>query len=125
MTNGIFTHNSRLDTEFLNSIYENDNEHAVIVFEQFLINYPVLMSEIEESFIAGNTEFLRQKVHKLKPTLSFVGLTLAAGKAEMIEKKCKETYEVGQLTDLYNDLKMVLRELIPAVEEEFESLKAY
>lgn len=125
MTQGIFTTNSRLDTEFLNSIYEDDSEHAVVVFEQFLINYPVLISEIEESYIAGDTELLRQKVHKLKPTLSFVGLTLAAAKAEMIEKKCKETYEVSQLSDLYNDLKMMLKEFIPAVEEEFKSLKAY
>jgi len=125
MTKSIFIDNSRLDTEFLNSIYEDDNEHAVVVFEQFLVNYPVLMSDIEESFIAGDTELLRQKVHKLKPTLSFVGLTVAAGKAEMIEKKCKETYEVSQLADLYNDLKMVLKEYIPAVEEEFKSLQAY
>jgi hypothetical protein len=36
MKDELFVFSSKLDAEFLKSIYEDDQEHAAIIFEQFL-----------------------------------------------------------------------------------------
>lgn len=99
------TFDPRLDAEFLNSIYEDDIEHLMIVFTQFLKTMPAMMTEMEAAFHAGDVEFFRQKVHRVKPVFSFVGLTQITEKAEILEKKCKQVNEIFEVSDLYEDLK--------------------
>jgi HPt (histidine-containing phosphotransfer) domain-containing protein len=124
MNEAIFKYDNRLDTHFLETLYENDKEYAAIVFEQFLKNYPEQIADVENSFEAGNFELMRQKIHKLKPTFSFVGLTGLTAKSETLEKKCMEQAQLDYISELYADFKKDLNEYIPIVEEEFEKLKA-
>ena len=69
MSENIFEFDSRLDAAFLESAYDNDKEHAAFVFEQFLINYPLQIKQVEDSFISGDTNLLKQK-SLFKTTLS-------------------------------------------------------
>lgn len=124
MYNSTLEYDKRLDAAFLESIYENDKEHAAMVFEQFLKLYPNQFKELEDSFVKGNVTTFRQKIHKLKPTFSFVGLTELTAKAEVIEKKCLDIDEISIINDLYFDFKNNLFELIPIVETELERFKA-
>jgi HPt (histidine-containing phosphotransfer) domain-containing protein len=117
-----FKYDQRLDTAFLDSIYDGDMEHAAISFEQFLHKYPAQLKELDESFIAGNITIFRQKLHKLKPTFSYVGLTEITAKAEIIEKLCNETPHLNVISRQYVDLKQQLNDLIPVVEQEFKRL---
>ncbi len=112
----------RLDTEFLQSIYENDMEHALIVFSQFLQMTPPLMKEIEESYVSGSVEPFRQKVHKIKPVFSFVGLTQLTGKAEILEKKCKDITHICDVSDSYKELKNQYSEGFLIIENEVKRL---
>ncbi|HET7116122.1 MAG TPA: Hpt domain-containing protein [Hanamia sp.] len=113
----------RLDIEFLQSIYEDDMEHALIVFSQFLQMAPPLMKEIEESYKSGVVEPFRQKVHKMKPVFSFVGLTQLTEKAEILEKKCKEISLIYEISDLYNELKNQYSESFPIIQNEVKRLE--
>jgi len=124
MEQAFFEFNSKLDTEFLNSIYEDDKEHAGMVFEQFLQSIGMQLTEIENSYNSGDAEFFRKKIHKIKPVLSFVGLTSLTQQAEVIEKKCHETTELKNLSDLYTGFKNKLEEMIPVVEGDLVKLKA-
>jgi hypothetical protein len=124
MSENIFEFDSRLDAAFLESAYDNDKEHAAFVFEQFLINYPLQIKQVEDSFISGDTNLLKQKLHKVKVAFSFVGLTNITSKAEIIERKCAEITDIRYVTDLYTDFKNQLAEFIPIVEMEFERLRA-
>ena len=123
MKENVLVFNSKLDAEFLNSIYENDKEHAEMVFEQFLLSIGMQLTEIEDSYISGDTEFFRKKIHKLKPVLSFVGLTGLTGKAEVLEKKCLEVTDIINLNELYTGFKNELKEMIPIVEDELLKLR--
>ncbi len=123
MNESIFKYDERLDTVFLESLYENDNEHAAMIFEQFLLTYPQQMKEIDTVFLAGDISLLKQKIHKLKPTLSFVGLTKLTAQAEVIENKCAQSNDMKTLQGLYVDFKNNLNQLIPVVQTEFERLK--
>jgi HPt (histidine-containing phosphotransfer) domain-containing protein len=124
MEQDFFVFNSKLDGEFLKSIYEDDKEHAGMVFEQFLESIGMQLNEIEESYNSGNADFFKKKIHKLKPVLSFVGLTALTQKAEVIEKKCADVSDVSILSELYIGFKNDLKEMIPVVEEDLVKLKA-
>jgi len=118
MENSNLFFDQRLDNEFLQSIYENDMEHAMIIFGQFLKMAPELMQDIDESYQAGVVEDFRKKVHKLKPVFSFVGLTELTRKAEVLETKCKEASEIYDLSDLYIELKNQYSLGFPIIEKE-------
>ncbi len=120
MKNLPFVFDQRLDTKFLLSIYEGDDGHANLVFTQFLQMAPALMKEIEESYQTGIVETFRQKVHKLKPVFSFVGLTNLTTQAEMLEKKCKETSVINDVYDLYIKMKNTYSQFFPIIENEVE-----
>ncbi len=120
----VFVFNSKLDGDFLRSIYEDDKEHAEMVFEKFLKTIRVQMNEIEESYTGGDTEIFRRQIHKLKPVLSFVGLTGLTNKAAIIEDKCKEAAATNYLKDLYIGFKNELTEMIPVIEDDLIKLKA-
>lgn len=115
----------RLDSSFLFSLYENDKEHAAIVFEQFLKGYPSQIADVEETFKAGDLPLLKHKVHKMKPTFSFVGLTAITEKAGLLEKKCAEANDINYISELYLSFKNDLNEFIPIVEIQYEKLKDY
>lgn len=123
MENHYLLFDQRLDNEFLQSLYEDDVEHAVTVFSQFLNMAPAMMKEIEESYQSGSVETFRQKVHKLKPVFSFVGLTHLTRKAEILEKKCKEISQIDHINYLYKDLKDNYTNDFPIIENEVERLK--
>lgn len=124
MDSEIFVFDSRLDGDFLRSIYEDDKEHAEMVFEKFLQSIHILQSEIEESYTTGDTEIFRKQIHKLKPVLSFVGLTGLTNKAAIIENNCKEVTDTSSLSALYTAFKKELFEMIPVVENDLIKLKA-
>ncbi len=117
-----FEFDQRLDTEYLVSIYEDDTEYASMIFSQFLETAPAIMNEIEESYASGSIESFRQKVHKLKPAFSYVGLTKLTGQAEVLEKKCKEISTISDVTDLYGELKSNYSQNLPIIENEVKRL---
>ena len=117
-----FEFDQRLDTEYLVTIYEDDTEYASMIFTQFLETAPAIMKEIEESYVSGSIESFRQKVHKLKPAFSYVGLTKLTGQAEVLEKKCKGISTISDLTDLYGELKSNYSQNLPIIENEVRRL---
>jgi HPt (histidine-containing phosphotransfer) domain-containing protein len=124
MEDNIFVFDNRLDTEYLQSIYEGDKDYAGIVFEQFVLSYPEQWAAIEESFAKEDIKTYKSHIHKIKATFSFVGLTTLTSKAEIVEKNSVEGYDLYTLTTLHNDFKNSLTELIPIVEEELKRLQA-
>jgi HPt (histidine-containing phosphotransfer) domain-containing protein len=118
-----FEYDQRLDVDFLQSIYDDDMEHAAISFEQFLLKIPAQLKELEDSFVTNDVAVFRQKLHKLKPTFSYVGLTKITADAEKIERLCNETTDFDVISGLYVDLKQHLNDYIPIIEAELERLK--
>lgn len=114
---------SRLNNRFLHELYEGDTEHAASMFDQFLLLVPGLMHEIEEGFKSDNLESFRQKVHKVKPVFSMVGLTDLTDQAEMIEKKCKHINELQQIEEEYKNFRDRYNVSLPIIENELNRLE--
>jgi HPt (histidine-containing phosphotransfer) domain-containing protein len=124
MEDETFVFDNRLDTEYLESIYEGDKDYAAVVFEQFILTYPEQIAAINESFTNEDIVAYKGHIHKIKATFSFVGLTTLTRKAELVEKNSGENYDLATLTTLHNDFKNSLTELIPIVEQELKRLQA-
>lgn len=112
-----------LDAEFLYALYGNDTAHALMVFNDFLKSTPEMMKEIEESYQKGEVENFRQKVHKVKPVFSFVGLTPITHKAEVLEQRCKQAYSIDELKSMYEELKYDYQKNISIVRNEVARLE--
>jgi HPt (histidine-containing phosphotransfer) domain-containing protein len=124
MENESFVFDTRLDTEYLESIYEGDKDYAAVVFEQFVLSYPEQLAAIEDSFAKEDIVAYKGHIHKIKATFSFVGLTKLTALCEVIEKNCGENYDLNTLSTLHSDFKNNLSELIPIIEEELKRLQA-
>lgn len=114
---------SRLNGDFLNELYGGDNEHASIVFEQFLGSIHNQLKEMEINFNSGDPELLRKKVHLLKPVFSFVGLTELTDKAQIIENQCMLYSDTKPIEALFIDFKTSVLKAIPIIENEFIKLQ--
>jgi HPt (histidine-containing phosphotransfer) domain-containing protein len=124
MENETFVFDSRLDIEYLESIYEGDKDYAAVVFEQFMLSYPEQLAAIEDSFAKRDILAYKGNIHKIKATFSFVGLSKLTDLAEIIEKNCGENYDDNTLSILHIDFKNNLALLIPIIEEELKRLQA-
>lgn len=124
MPESVFLFDERLDREFLESMYEGDRDHAQMVFEQFLQLAPAQMQEIDTEYRQGQLEDFRQKVHKIKPVFSFVGLTQLTSLAESLEKHCKTATTQTDIQVLYDDLKNQYEQFLPVIQQEYSRLKA-
>ncbi len=124
MSHNGYLFDERLDRAFLDSMFEGDKEHAEMVFAQFLELAPAQMQEVESRFQQGVLEEFRQKVHKIKPVFSFVGLTQLTELAEQLEKNCREAGSMQDISPLYLEFKNIYRNFLPVIEQEYSRLKA-
>lgn len=113
----------RLDAEALHNLYEDDYEHAEVVFQQFVKSAPLQMLEIDKNFSDNTIEAFREKIHKLKPVFSFVGLTILSNQAAAIEQQCKNGCSITDIENEYLDFKNTFSNSLPVVEEVLQKLK--
>lgn len=112
-----------LDTEFLQSIYGDDIEQVSWVFAEFLNTAPTMMKEADAFFKAGNVENFRQRIHKIKPVFSYVGLTHLTNQAELIEQQCKVSNGTGGIEQKYGELKTNYEKNFSIIENELKRIE--
>jgi hypothetical protein len=83
-----FTFDSKLDQTFLESLYGDDFQYAQQVFEGFLADTKTEFEGIKSDYRQNALKNMRQRLHKIKPTFSFVGLTTLTEKTEAIIAAC-------------------------------------
>lgn len=118
-----FVFDGRLDGAFLESIYEGDMEHAEMVFDQFLRTIPGQLNEIKDYYHQSDIENFRKNVHKIKPVLSYVGLTALTGKAAVLESQCKQISSIQDVSGLYSSFSSELDEMLPVIENELTKIR--
>ncbi len=123
MSEAVFVFDGRLDGAFLESIYEGDMEHAEMVFDQFLNTLPSQLNEIKDYYQNSDIENFRKNVHKIKPVLSYVGLTTLTEKAGVLESRCKQVASIQDVEGLYSSFSMELHDMIPVIENELTRIR--
>jgi CheY-like chemotaxis protein/HPt (histidine-containing phosphotransfer) domain-containing protein len=71
---GKYPVNDRFDLSYLSQISEGDDKFAAELIESFIRKTPSMLDEIRQNLELENIERCRVLCHKLKPTLSYMGL---------------------------------------------------
>ena len=87
-TNTEFIFSDELNQSFLQSLYEGDLSYANDVFNNFLTESEKEFAELKEAHQANDIKKARHKLHKMKPTFAFVGLTALTEEVEEVIKIC-------------------------------------
>lgn len=118
-----FEFDNRLDTEFLQSIYGDDLEYAAEVFSGFLSETRPEFNKIKASYAENDIKTMRQKLHKIKPTFSFVGLSPITESTEKIIRICDRSVNVSETEPGCAELFRSIENAFTIVESETERLK--
>ncbi|MDQ6901833.1 MAG: hypothetical protein M3139_02330 [Bacteroidota bacterium] len=122
MDNTTIDFDTRLDTKLLDELYEGDKDHALTVFKRFLDSIHIQLNELD-NIRSTDLDLFRQKVHKIKPVFSFVGLSWLTEKAELIENQCNQRHNLNCIENSYQEFKKNIEEFIPVIEKEVEKLQ--
>lgn len=120
-----FVFNEKFDTAFIHSLYEDD---LAYIAEIFSITATQLEEDIplaKAAFSGDDLTLLKQRVHKLKPSFGFVGLTALQENCRIFEDRCKEVSDKALLTQEFNTLTARLDEALELVKQEMDRLNKY
>lgn len=120
-----FVFNEKFDTSFIHSLYEDD---LAYIAEIFAITATQLEEDIplaKEAFSGDDLTLLKQRVHKLKPSFGFVGLTALQEDCRIFEDRCREVSDKTPLTALFTELSAKLDEALILIKQELERITNY
>jgi hypothetical protein len=112
-----------LDTDFLQSVYDNDRETALFIFQQYLQDLPADLTSIRETFDTGVKEEFRQLIHKKKVVFSYVGLTGITARLDELEKRCAQTADLSTFAPEVKSILESINSSTEAVESIFKRLQ--
>jgi HPt (histidine-containing phosphotransfer) domain-containing protein len=120
-----FVFNPKLDHAFLNEMYENDIAYAEEVFSAFLEQTKNEFKQVKNCSAGNDWQCVRQKLHKIKPTFSFVGLTALSEKCEEVISACDNKTDLQSLTPMWLMLEQEIEQSFSTVEAELVRMKTY
>jgi hypothetical protein len=115
-----FTFSPKLDQTFLHSLYEDDLLYAQEIFNGFLVEAKTEFEGIKNDYSQNALKSMRQKLHKIKPTFSFVGLPRLTEKTEALIVVCDNSSDVTEtepgcsalFTEIEDSFLLVEKELL-------------
>jgi HPt (histidine-containing phosphotransfer) domain-containing protein len=113
----------KLDAEFLHSFYGGEVEQLQTVFEFFLNDIDGQMELLSKAVGSRDAKELKQLLHKIKPTFSYVGLSTITEEMNSLEAKCAETGDFEEITPLYNKLTNNVSESLIILRDEARKLE--
>ena len=119
-----FTFNQRINSQYINDLYEGDYEMIEDTFTGVLQEYDSLLENILTCFKSGDLSSLRSAVHKIKPLFGFVGLTVIQSQCVQFENACRNDSFPSVESDL-NALMKLMTDAKPLIEEERGRLQAF
>lgn len=120
-----FVFSPTLDQTFLSSLYDDDLLYAQEIFRGFLAETKIEFEKIKNDYLQDELKGMRQKLHKIKPTFSFVGLTALSEKTESVIKACDESSHVSETEPGCSALFMAIEDSFLIVEKELLRMKDY
>ena len=83
------------------------------------------MVNILESVESKNIEKASMLIHKLKPSLTMIGLDQERKKIRNLDKDITQGYDLSKVKRIIEDLQRVIDKQIPILKQQIDKLKAY
>jgi HPt (histidine-containing phosphotransfer) domain-containing protein len=120
-----FIFNSKIDANYLQSLYEDDYAYIAEIFETSLQDMDADLNAIEFAFESNEPKSLRKAVHKLKPVFGFAGMLEEQQLMQEFETRCEEAENTKSLSSQYQSLIRVIREAEVILRNDLTRLKAF
>jgi Hpt domain len=118
-----FVFSTELDRSFLQSLYEGDLQYAIEVFENFLIDTKKEVDELKNLYQENDVKKIRHKLHKVKPTFAFVGLTSLTEEVEEIISSCDRAENISEVEPGCSNLLSTFENSFGLIQKELERMK--
>ncbi|MBE2279842.1 MAG: PAS domain S-box protein [Ignavibacteriaceae bacterium] len=103
-----------VDLDNLMEFAGGDKDFIKEMIDNYLVNLPAATDEIEKSYNENRIEDLRAQLHKLKPTLSYIGSSHLFTAVERIEKDLKKSENLDKINDVMPVIIQCLKD-VPAL----------
>ncbi|WP_080056679.1 Hpt domain-containing protein [Spirosoma aerolatum] len=109
-----------LDMQLLAELYGGDREYAACMFETFVDSVLPEFAVIDQQIQAQCWEEVHPLIHKLRPTLSMVGLTPMEATLILLENLIIEQEQVGRIHAVWQDFYTTLQSQQPLLQTEWQ-----
>ena len=123
-TGKTFVFSEKLDTAYLNEAYGDDSSYALDMFQTFLEIIDDESLIIRDAIDQGNSNDIKQKLHRIKPTFSMVGLRPISDRIEILEKRMTDQEDID-LKKWYILLEKDILLYIPTLQMEVKKLEQW
>ena len=120
-----FIFSAELDRGFLQSLYEGDLQYAIEVFENFLVNTKKESDILKKLYEENDIKNLRHKLHKVKPTFAFVGLTALTEQVEDVISSCDLATNFNEVEPGCSNLLNKFENSFRIIQAELERMKSH
>ena len=120
-----FEFNPQLDAEYLDSLFGDDLGSIKEIFNSFLIDTKEGYQDVKSAYNEGDLKQLRQKIHKIKPTFGFVGLTSTTHNCEKVIAACDASADISAVQATCSDLFKEIEDSFLLIENEVKRLDEF
>ncbi|MEM9544579.1 MAG: PAS domain S-box protein [Bacteroidota bacterium] len=114
----------QLDSVYLKEAYGDDRAYARDMFETFLEIVDEELLLLREVLKEGDPNLIGQKLHKIKPTFTMVGLSQISDQIESMERKLKSKEAIDPM-NWYSELKSQIESYKPILRSELKMLSEW
>lgn len=103
---------SVVNWELINTYLGEDKDFQKQMIEVFISNMPQYFEELEEAYANQNIEAIGKQAHKMKSSLSMLGVEKAQNYAIELESMSKQSNDINAFKMPINELEDVLNQAI-------------
>lgn len=113
-----------VDLSYLNSICNGDKQFMTDMINTFISNTPEAINEMQKWMSKARWESVSKTAHRIKPSITFMGIEKLKPVIKKIEQYGKENYNTDQIPDLVQNLsshcQAAIKELRSILEEQMQ-----
>jgi HPt (histidine-containing phosphotransfer) domain-containing protein len=111
-----------IDLDSLKKIARGDTAFLLKLIDHFLLETPQSMQKIEVLLEEGNYREIRDAAHKIKPSLSFMGVPKVENEIRKVEELSSSGTDPEELRKQVQSLKASIGQIISELKEERQKL---
>lgn len=118
----IFT-SSEIDADYLNTLYEDDEELLVSVFEEFLVALPATIHQLRSDFEKNDLALLKQSVHACKGAFGYAGFSNISQSMQYLENKIAFVGSTSEIQPEFTELLQQVAQTGDIIRNELQQFK--
>ncbi|MBL7698915.1 MAG: hypothetical protein JNK79_12180 [Chitinophagaceae bacterium] len=120
-----FIFNEKIDEDYLFSLYQDDYEYIVEIFNSSLDSLKEETAHLATAFESSDIGLLKNVTHKIKPIFGFTGLLHHQEMLTRFEQLCANAKGISNVTIQYMEVNELLKEGRSILKDDFNRLTEF